>query len=377
MFAIEVDGLLNTENLKSINTVIAKSASDILTTGANMTEKLEKAPEREGKGKGKEPAGTSIVKSDEEELFEEAIRAYNQEEAMLSKFVYPKNYAMLGLDASEPKGSGTYGSMREGLFTSGDKGPYTTGSASNRTLEAMFALLANRQNIGRAWNNYPLTFFVGSRHTGDTNIKLFRDTDMFSRVVFGTLEAGDEKSYTAIIQFTKGYPRKAVATVWVPSEKEGPLKNVDIKSEIGGIVKNRWNDLRDLSRDSTTGSPTIPSLINTNDIESLEESDFMRGTGSKEIHSLLWPVVKLCLTKDDSKIFSNLGTEQVSKSWPSDTIKGFKGSTMWHQWTMGILAMGSIPYLVHSNEIEPPDYKRHMSLEQLKKFSKVVKIKQV
>ena len=101
------------------------------------------------------------------------------------------------------------------------------------------------------------------------------------------------------------------------------------------------------------------------------------------MHSLFLPLVKLLTTADDSNFYSDLHTELALKDWPKgtkdDKIEGFpETSTKWHQWTMAILAHGSIPYWKHREDPEPAPYTlRHMTIDELETFSTAIKISPV
>jgi hypothetical protein len=285
--------------------------------------------------------GVAPVVDEEEDKIGKAVETYNKDPFV--RFRYPSAYAKLTTDKDNKH-----------VF----KGAFTTGEKRDSTLEAVFAMLATRQALAGSQFFYPMTLFLGPRINKKQVPKAER-LDRFSRVVFGNL--GTDNPYMAMVSFTPSYPRRAHAVVWIPGSEEGPAtdpKNVGTKA-------NEWWKTR-LDTD----------LANANVLKKDEPSEYIRSTGSTDVHSLLWPIIKLSMTTDESKLYYKLGTKSaVSKDRWAESTDGFRSDT-WHRWTMGLLAYGSIPYKKHSDTAPLPWYGQHMTRRKLTELVKAVEIKE-
>lgn len=284
----------------------------------------------------------------------EAIKAYTQrkmtvaletyKEDALVRFRYPSAYAKLVSDGP--------GREKKYIF----KGAFTAESASDVTLEAVFAMLATRQALAGSQFLYPMTLFLGptiARGLPTEDGKLGR----FSRVVFGSLAS--EKPYTAMVSYTFAYPRRAYAVVWIPGEEEGPAGS---PGDVGSRVTEWWK------------AQGGEELANAKVLKKTGKSEFIRSTGSKDQHSLLWPIIKLSMTTDESKLYAPLGTASALGGWKRDDDEIGFYSDPWHQWAMGLLAYGSIPYKKHSRVDPDPWYGQHMERTMLNKLVGEVQI---
>jgi hypothetical protein len=282
---------------------------------------------------------TGVAPGIEENKIEKAVETYN--ELPFVRFRYPPAYAKLTADEANIH-------VFEKAFTKKEK--------SNITLEAVFAMLATRQALAGSQFFYPMTLFLGPNITKE-DVPKAEQLDRFSRVVFGDL--GSDNPYMAMVSFTPSYPRMPHAVVWIPENEEGPAKS----PENVGTKANEWWKTR-LGRD----------LANVDVLKRDKPSEYIRSTGSTDVHSLLWPIIKLSMTTDEFKLYSKLGTESaVDKDLWGESTGGFE-SDPWHRWTMGLLAYGSIPYKKHSDTAPVPWYGQHMTRDKLTKLAKIVKI---
>lgn len=278
---------------------------------------------------------------EEKDKIGKAVETYN--EGPFVRFRYPPAYAKLTTD----KGN-------KHVF----RGAFTKGRGSNITLEAIFAMLATRQALAGSQFFYPMTLFLGPG-IGKEEVPEAERLDRFSRVVFGDLGVGNP--YMAMASFTPSYPRRAHVVVWIPGSEEGPAEN---PGTVGARVNRWWEDHMD------------EKLANADILGRERPSEYIRSTGSENVHSLLWPIIKLSMTTDEFKLYSTLGTESaVGKELLVKSIGGFE-SNPWHRWTMGLLAYGSIPYKKHSDTAPVPWYGQHMTNSKLTELARIVEIKE-
>lgn len=333
---IEVGDRINDTYLKTIvTTKLRPAAEQILQTGAAPF-----VPK---------PASTKAGKPSEEPSDKKkariatAIETYNSKTDGFIRFPYPEGYASLA-----------YGKDEDYRF--GDV--FTDAAASFETQEAVFAVLAARQALAGSRFRYPMTYFVGP--TG--NLPEGDRLERFSRVVFGNL--GSTGRYMAMVTFTHSYPRRAYAVAWIPeSENEGAAAN---PGTIGETVATWWT------------KQGREKLVNDAILRGGLTNEFIRSTGSTDIHSVLWPIIKLSMTTDESKLYAPLGTNYALGGWISKTDGTEFGETSspWHRWTMGLLAYGSIPYKKHSDTDPEPWYGQHMTRDTLDTLAKAVQIKE-
>jgi hypothetical protein len=285
---------------------------------------------------------------DEKDKIGKAVETYNEEPFV--RFRYPSAYAKLATDKDNKY-----------VF----KGAFTTYEKSNITLEAVFAMLATRQALAGSQFFYPMTLFLGP-DIKKKEVPKAKRLARFSRVVFGDL--GSDNPYTAMASFTPSYPRRAHVVVWIQGSNEGPAEK---PGRVGTIVNKWWYDHMVLRG--------YEKLANADILERDLSSEYIRNTGSTDVHSLLWPIIKLSMTTNELKLYYKLGTTAAvgidleGKNIWDESTGGFI-STPWHRWTMGLLAYGSIPYKKHSDTDPLPWYGQHMTKGKLIELAKTVKI---
>jgi hypothetical protein len=331
MMSIEtVDGGSDVEYLKGVvGKKLGPAARQILQTGAAPF--VLKPPTRKG---GKSPDETP---EERKTRMATALETYNSEDEHFSRFPYPSGYASL-----------SSGKRKDFHF----EGVFTPNTPTTGTQEAVFAMLAARQALVGSQFNYPMTFFVGP----NGRLPEEKRRERFSRVAFGNLGTG--LPYTVMVTFTHSYPRRAHAVVWIPGSEEGPVKD---SAGIGNTVVNSWKKKggKEFANDAILKSGSV--------------NEFIRSTGSEEAHSVLWPIIKLSMTTDESKLYAPLWTKAaLSEEEMGET--GFGKGSRWHQWTMGLLAYGSIPYKKHSTADPDPWYGKHMTRDTLDTLAKTVQI---
>lgn len=149
---------------------------------------------------------------------------------------------------------------------------------------------------------------------------------------------------------------------------------IKFRGDIGEDVVNAWNGVvypqilqneGIFSKDSHAS--VAPGLLNAKLLIN-GEPDFVRPTGSNQMHSVLWPVTQISMTKDDSIMFDdsrmytsaiagenlapgdpwyNANSETVPEADATDPLRKYA----WFRWATALLSTGGIPYVRHTSYV--------------------------
>jgi len=392
-------GTLNTSH---INRVLDIAASELSTIGDrffeyNFLDEEGMGGEGEIEKEKVEKLEYSVVSS----RYEGAMKARNKEK----KFPYPTGGAFLPLDIGHISDE-QQAFTREGVFTSGDIGPFTASLSSsmedanfNAAISAFITLLASRQYSARAANRYPMTFFVGPGSGGVPSEARSRkernESELLSRYDRIAFTSNAEVPFRGGSQINEKVRWVAIASIPPTSAIEGrapsiiawanfvPLEKPDdptysesvekLRKLIGKSVVERWQTfIHDAVVESdgifTPGTRhLVPSeILNRKQLEE-GSSDFIRSTGSTQTYSVLWPLTQLSMTRDDSLFFNDdrlytrhiaaetseamdtLWYKSLDKLTNPDAVPYVKPQTSaWLRWTTSLLSMGILPYIRHT-----------------------------
>jgi hypothetical protein len=296
---------------------------------------------------------------------------------------------------------------RLGKFTSKGGAPFQMDLLSakdtpnfNASVSAFFTLLASRQYAARAANRYPMTFFIGPgsvslhdiaqrKSRGESEILSRYDRIAFtSNDAIGTPVAPKIVRWVAIasLPVTSSIEgRSPIITTWANFDDHIDPDNLmeskeeleTLRSTIGIEAVQRWKNViypKIIQSDGifTKKSRTSTSQYVLNDELLVQgNADFVRTTGSTQMHSILWPLTQMSMTQDDAIFFdeNRLHTKAiVAESSMDQGTSWYKSlkmltanededpmKTAWLRWTTAMLSTGTLPYIRHTQAPPPSD----------------------
>lgn len=381
-----VETVPGTANNVHIDRVLAAAAAEVSTVGDRFYELQY----------GIAPVSESAEKDEREEKevrlarFEQAMTARNRTRV----FAYPTGGALLPLDVAAV-GDEQPRFTRAGRFSAGDVGPFQSNAAAaeadgafNATASAFLALLASRQYAARAANQYPMTFFVGpvgGRVDAMAAARAERGESeylsRYNRVAFLSSAAlgGGRVRWSAIAVMPTTSTREPNITAWANLPEEAEEAELDrLRRAVGADVVATWTNTvhpRVLQADGIFkrrgwGNATDGSILSEAMLRG-GNPDFVRGTNSTQMHSVLWPLAQLSMTRDTSLFFDPavLYTQQVAGETVAKTHPWYRALAQldrtpeapdhdprthaWFLWTMAMLSRGTLPYLRHTQSAAP------------------------
>jgi hypothetical protein len=150
-----------------------------------------------------------------------------------------------------------------------------------------------------------------------------------------------------------------------------------LRSNIGKQVVKKWKSViypqiiasdglfTEKSRTATSGMVLNEELLKSGNV------DFIRNTGSLQIHSILWPLTQMSMTRNDAILFDKKRLHTKAIVAETSTDKGtpwYKSlkmltaneeddpmETAWLRWTTAMLSTGTLPYIRHTQTLPSSD----------------------